>query len=161
MNDQIRTLLRRSALIAIVASSAAMTACGGGGKTSATPTGTHVPSSIIEQASTVAVAETSDPTAAVPTTGEPVVVSTQNAVLQWEAPQTRSDGSALVDLKGFRIYYGPDVSQMTQTVDVMNASISNYVVDGLAPGTYYFAVTAICSHGSESERSNAGRKIII
>ena len=35
-----------------------------------------------------------------------------------------------------------------------------YVVEGLAPGTYYFAVTAFNSRNLESERSNAGRKEI-
>jgi hypothetical protein len=34
-------------------------------------------------------------------------------------------------------------------------------VEGLAPATYYFAVTAIDARGGESARSNAGRKEII
>ena len=40
------------------------------------------------------------------------------------------------------------------------AMLVSYVVEGLAPATYYFAVTAIDAHGAESARSNAGRKEI-
>jgi hypothetical protein len=53
------------------------------------------------------------------------------------------------------------VSSLDETIEIRNPSISSYVVEGLAPGTYYFAVTAFTSHNHESERSNAGMKQII
>jgi hypothetical protein len=43
---------------------------------------------------------------------------------------------------------------------VKNAGVLTYVIEGLKPATYYFAVTAINVYGQESARSNAGRKII-
>jgi hypothetical protein len=58
------------------------------------------------------------------------------------------------------VYYGASVTQMSSKIDVMNPSISTYVVEGLTPGTYYFAVSALHSSGGESDRSNAGMKII-
>lgn len=85
--------------------------------------------------------------------------SSGSASLEWLAPATATDGSALSQLAGYRIYYGNDVNQLNETIDVSNPGVLTYVVEGLAPGTYYFAVTAFNATG-ESTRSNAGRKII-
>jgi hypothetical protein len=82
------------------------------------------------------------------------------ATLEWLAPETATDGSTLTNLAGYRIYYGTDVTRMTTKIEVKNAGVLTYVVEGLKPATYYFAVTAINAHGQESARSNAGRKII-
>ena len=82
------------------------------------------------------------------------------ATLEWLAPETSTDGSTLTNLAGYRIYYGTDVTRMTTKIEVKNAGVLTYVIEGLKPATYYFAVTAINAHGQESARSNAGRKII-
>ena len=82
------------------------------------------------------------------------------ATVEWLAPLTATDGSTLTNLAGYRIYYGTDVTRMTSRIEVKNAGVLSYVIEGLTPATYYFAVTAINAHGQESARSNAGRKII-
>ena len=82
------------------------------------------------------------------------------ATVEWLAPQTATDGSTLTNLAGYRIYYGTDVSRMTHKIEVKNAGVLTYMIEGLTPATYYFAVTALNVHGQESARSNAGRKII-
>ncbi len=82
------------------------------------------------------------------------------ATLEWTMPTTQTNGSTLADLAGYRIHYGKSVSSLDQTIEIRNPSVSSYVVEGLAPGTYYFAVTAFTSRNHESERSNAGRKEI-
>ena len=46
------------------------------------------------------------------------------------------------------------------TVTVNNPGLTSYVVGNLAPGTYYFAVTALNSAGAESPMSNVGSKVI-
>ena len=66
----------------------------------------------------------------------------------------------LADLAGYRIHYGKSAQTLDQMIEIRNASISTYVVEGLAPGTYYFADTAFNSRNLESERSNAGKKVI-
>jgi hypothetical protein len=83
------------------------------------------------------------------------------ATLEWTVPTTQTDGAMLADLAGYRIHYGKSASTLDTTIEVRNPTISSYVVEGLAPGTYYFAVTAFTSRNRESERSNAGRKQII
>jgi hypothetical protein len=91
----------------------------------------------------------------------PAPSSAGTATLEWIPPLTTTDGATLTTLAGYRIYYGTDVTQLTQRIDVNNAGLATYVVEGLAPATYYFAVTAVDARGGESARSNAGRKEII
>jgi Fibronectin type III domain len=83
------------------------------------------------------------------------------ATLEWTPPTTQTNGATLADLAGYRIHYGKSASTLDKTIEVRNPSLSSYVVEGLAPGTYYFAVTAFNSRNLESERSNAGKKDII
>jgi hypothetical protein len=71
-----------------------------------------------------------------------------------------TDGSAVNGIVGYRVYYGKDVMQLSSKIDVLNPSVSTFVVEGLTPGTYYFAVSALHSSGGESSRSNAGMKVI-
>jgi hypothetical protein len=132
-----------SALLALVVMGVA--ACGGGGSGS------------LQTSST---SGSSPPPAASDPPGSPPAASTRAATLEWQAPDTAIDGSTLTDLAGYKIYYGTDVEKMTQTVSIDNPSVLSYVVEDLAPATYYFAVTALNSRGHESERSNAGRKEI-
>jgi hypothetical protein len=99
------------------------------------------------------------PTAPAPPPAAPAPVpQARAATLEWTVPTTATDGSTLENLAGFRIHYGNSVTTLTTVIEIRNPSISSYVVEGLAPGTYYFAVTAFTSNNHESERSNAGLK---
>lgn len=82
------------------------------------------------------------------------------AILEWTVPTTLTNGSTLADLAGYRIHYGKSVGALDQTIEIRNPSVSRYVIEGLKPGTYYFAVTAFNARNHESERSNAGMKEI-
>ena len=82
------------------------------------------------------------------------------ASLQWTPPTQNTDGSALTNLAGYRVLYGASATQLTQTIQVANAGMSAYVVDNLAPGTYYFAVRAYTSSGAESANSNVASKVV-
>lgn len=73
--------------------------------------------------------------------------------VSWDAPTTRSDGSPLDDLSGFRIYYGTTSNSYTQSVTVNDANSTSHVVSNLTPGTYYFAVTAFDGGNNESDYS--------
>jgi hypothetical protein len=86
--------------------------------------------------------------------------STGAATLSWTPPTRNTDGSALTNLAGYRIYYGTSSGALTRTITINSAGISSYVVTDLAPGTYYFAVTAYNSAGAESDRSSVVSKVI-
>ena len=87
-------------------------------------------------------------------------VSRGAAELMWEPPTQNTDGSPITDLAGYRIVYGASAKQLTQTIQVANAGISSYVVDNLAPGTYYFAVRAYTSKAVESSDSNVVARVV-
>ena len=91
------------------------------------------------------------------------------AILTWDYPTTNTDGSALTDLGGFKVYYGTSSGSYSTTIDVAFAtcitaspcSISTYTVANLSNGTtYYFAATAYDTFYNESAYSNEVSKII-
>jgi hypothetical protein len=84
----------------------------------------------------------------------PPTASPGNVTINWDAPTQNTDGSALTDLAGFKIHYGTASRKYTQTITVDNPGLATYVVANLSPGTYYFAVTAYSSAGTESPLSS-------
>jgi hypothetical protein len=87
-------------------------------------------------------------------------VSNGSATLSWTAPTENTDGSTLSNLSGYRIRYGTSASALTQTIVINNASVTTYVVENLAPATWFFAVTAVTAAGAESTHSNVASKQI-
>lgn len=82
------------------------------------------------------------------------------ADVSWSPPTTNTDGSALTDLAGYRIYYGNSPSALTQSVDIQNVSTTDHVFSGLQQGTWYFAVEAYTNSGLDSSLSQVVSKTI-
>jgi len=80
---------------------------------------------------------------------------TGSVTLTWAAPTQNTDGSALVDLASYRIYYGQSEGSYPNEIQIDNPGITMYVVDNLTPSTYFFVSTSINSNGIESDYSNA------
>jgi hypothetical protein len=76
-----------------------------------------------------------------------------NVMLSWQAPTQNADGSPLVNLQGYQIHYGTEPNTYTESVKIANPGLTDYVVQNLAPGKYYFALTAYNSAGAESALS--------
>ena len=76
-----------------------------------------------------------------------------SVTLSWTAPTQNSDGSALTDLAGYKIYYAKNSGSYDRSVVLDNPGITTYVVEQLSPATYYFAATAFNSTGVESSYS--------
>ena len=55
---------------------------------------------------------------------------------------------------------GTSQSAMTQSVAIGGATTTSYEFTNLAPGTWYFAVAADASDGTESAMSSLGSKTI-
>ena len=79
--------------------------------------------------------------------------------LQWEPPTQNSDSSPLTNLAGYHIYYGTSAAALSNQIDVANPGIASFVVDNLAPGTWYFTVAGYNSSGVEGERSDVIRAV--
>jgi fibronectin type 3 domain-containing protein len=79
--------------------------------------------------------------------------------MSWTAPTTHTDGSVIIDLAGYRIYYGTASGNYTGSINVVGKNSTSMPVTTLvstvpAPGTYYIVVTAYDSSGIESNYSN-------
>lgn len=74
----------------------------------------------------------------------------RSATLSWEPPAENADGSPLTPLAGYKIYYGTTPGQYSESIAVPDPAVTSYTVDGLAPGTYYFAITAVDTNAQES-----------
>ena len=70
------------------------------------------------------------------------------------APDENTDGSALMNLAGYRIYYGTSADSLDQVIDIPTVGVTTYVVDSLTTGTYYFSIRAYNVAGAESALSN-------
>ena len=83
-----------------------------------------------------------------------------SVTLSWIPPTTNTDGSALTDLAGYKIYYGVAEGSYSKKISINDTGITTYIVEDLAPNDYYFFSTAINKSGIESDRSNVAIKIV-
>lgn len=81
-----------------------------------------------------------------------------SSTLTWDPPTTNADGTPLIDLAGYKIYYGISSGNFTIVIDVGN--VTTYKIENLNHDTYYFAVTAYDNSGNESGYSNEVSKTI-
>jgi hypothetical protein len=86
--------------------------------------------------------------------------ATGSATLTWTAPTTNTNGTPVTPISGYTIYYGTSASSLTQTVVVSDSTTTSYAITGLASGTWYFAVAADATDGTQSAMSNVGSKTI-
>jgi hypothetical protein len=87
-----------------------------------------------------------------------VATATGSAMLTWNPPTQNTDGSPLTDLAGYKVYWGTTPGSYSSSVVLSNAGLSSYVVDQLAPATWYFVLTGVNSAGVESGFSNQASK---
>jgi Putative Ig domain len=83
-----------------------------------------------------------------------------SATVAWVPPTTRSDGSAMTDLTGYRIYYGIGPNSFDNVIDVRTVGVTNFLIENLTAGTWHFAVSALDSSGTESGLSGSASKTI-
>jgi Putative Ig domain len=83
-----------------------------------------------------------------------------SASLSWQAPTTRTDGSPLTNLAGYRIRYGTSSGSYPNVIDIPNGGLASAVVEGLPPATYFFVISAYDSTGAESVNTSPVSKTI-
>ena len=84
----------------------------------------------------------------------PLTPNTGSIEISWTPPSSNSDGSALTDLEGYRVYYGTSPSNLNSVINISSPGITSYLIENLNHGTYYFSISAIDTSGNESDRSN-------
>ncbi|HEV7137565.1 MAG TPA: fibronectin type III domain-containing protein [Steroidobacteraceae bacterium] len=103
--------------------------------------------------------QTASPATQTSTPG-PVVKAAKSVEVSWSAPTANTDGSALTNLAGYRVYYGTAPNTLNQSLDVPSAGATDFVIQGLKTGLWYFAVVAYTNTGLESTRSSVVSKAI-
>ena len=66
----------------------------------------------------------------------------------------------MLQFAGYKIYWGTTPGSYPNSVTINNPSISTYVVDNLAPGTYEFVATSFNTALIESAFSNSTTKVV-
>ena len=84
-----------------------------------------------------------------------------SAILSWQSPTEREDGTPLTDLQGYRIHYGRMPGIYDYQIDIDNPGVVSYLVDNLSPGDWYFRVTAFDKDGAESAPSDEAHRRIL
>lgn len=83
-----------------------------------------------------------------------------SATLSWQAPTTRTDGTPLTNLAGYRIRYGTAPGSYNNVLTIPNGGITSAVVSNLPPATYYFVASAYDTTGAESSNSSPVSKAV-
>ena len=151
-----RTLARKGKLvIAAALLSVVLTACGGGSDDSSSAATPTTPGGTASAGGTASSGgSTGSVASASPGGGGLAAVASAKGTttLSW-LPPTRNDDGTPLKLTGYRIYWGLTEGYYTNSVTLDNPGLTRYVVEQLAPATYYFVATALSTDG-ESEPSN-------
>jgi hypothetical protein len=86
--------------------------------------------------------------------------STGTAALSWTRPIKNTNGSPLLNLAGYRIHYGARPDALSQSIAVSDPATTSYTLQGLASGTWYFAISAFTTAGTSSTLSAVVSKTI-
>jgi hypothetical protein len=86
--------------------------------------------------------------------------SNGSATVSWIPPTTNTNGTPLINLAGYRIYYGTDSSSLKQSVQIANPGITRLAIDNLSPARWYFTIVSYNKENIESPLSKAVSKKI-
>jgi hypothetical protein len=86
--------------------------------------------------------------------------TTGAATLNWVDPTVTTNGTRLTDLAGYRIYYGTSASNLSQMVQVANATATSITISNLTTGTWYFGGVAYTTGGTASAMSGIVSKYV-
>jgi hypothetical protein len=85
-----------------------------------------------------------------------VVAATGTAILSWTPPTTNTNGTPVVPLAGYHIYYQNGAGGGLQDVAVSGGNTTSFEISGLGQGTWYFDVAADAVDGTEGPPSAIG-----
>jgi hypothetical protein len=88
-----------------------------------------------------------------------VAMTTSSATLSWTPPTQNSDGSALTNLAGYKVYWGTTQGSYSNA-ELVGNNVTSHMVSNLTPATWYFVVTARNTQGVESAYSNVAQKTV-
>ena len=87
-------------------------------------------------------------------------VTLGSVTLSWTAPTQNEDGSDLIDLDGYKLYWGTTPGSYSNSVTINDETATSFLVDNLVSGTYEFVATSFNTSGVESTYSNPTTKVV-
>lgn len=81
-----------------------------------------------------------------------------SATLVWTPPTENVDGSVYDNAAGYKLYWGTQPGTYPNSLQIPDTTA--WVLNGLAPATWFFVVTAVAQDGKESAPSNVATKTI-
>lgn len=136
---------------------------GGNGSVSNSPSASKSPSPVgtpapISQAPVETPAPVNAPDAPV---GSTVATSPEtSSTLTWLPPTENVDDSAFTDAVGYKIYIGSQPGRYEIVRELQDPGLTEYVIEGVPPGTYYVAMTTVNSENIESPLSNVVVRVV-
>jgi hypothetical protein len=79
--------------------------------------------------------------------------STASALIEWVPPTENTNGTALTDLAGVRIYYGTSAASLSHMVQISSKTETTYTIGNLSAGTWYFGGVSYTTTGAQSAMS--------
>lgn len=73
--------------------------------------------------------------------------------------RNKTNGKTLTNLADYKVYYGTSPHPVTVVV-LSNPNLTTYQITNLSSGTWYFAVAAYTSDGTEGVQSNVASKTV-
>ncbi len=92
-----------------------------------------------------------DPNAPILSAGE---VMSLTSTLDWIPATINVDGTPLLDLAGYNVYFGPESGMYLDFRHLDNPGLVTYVLDLPSSGSWFIVITALDSAGNESDFSN-------
>jgi Fibronectin type III domain len=144
-------------IVTVIGFAAALSACGdeaSSGAASASSASTAAVGTSSSSTPSTTSSSTSSSSSTTSTSSPAPSSEPQSVSLAWTPPTENTDGSALTNLSGYEIYYGTSSSSLTQKISLNSVGLSDYVVENLTAGTWYFQVIAINAAGVQSGPSS-------
>lgn len=85
---------------------------------------------------------------------------TRDVTLTWAPPTRNTDGSALTDLAGYRVFYGTAPRTYSKSLAVTGANIRSVELQDLPAGEWYFAIRSVNKAGALSDLSGEVRAVL-
>jgi hypothetical protein len=130
------------------------------GLLSGTPTSAQTNSNIVISASDGSTSASMPAYTIAVTATPPSGGSTGAATVSWTLPTLNTNGTALTNLAGVRIYYGTSSTNLSHQIQLAGTSTTVYTIDNRTSGTWYFGAAAYNTAGTQSSMSKLVSKSI-
>ncbi|MEY8200651.1 MAG: putative Ig domain-containing protein, partial [Colwellia sp.] len=74
--------------------------------------------------------------------------------IKWQAPSQDINDEALGPIQAYKVFYGSVQGSYDQSVTINDGSATDFVINNLVPGDYFFSMVVITENGMESAMSN-------